>query len=76
MKKYAMKDLDLMIDEPEYLEPVEVWQAWLEDLRKSEDHPAIRKAIKFAESVIPDRIAFEQELQEIRKAQAQEAQAA
>ncbi|MDR3352423.1 MAG: hypothetical protein LBO00_05340 [Zoogloeaceae bacterium] len=43
---------------------------------RNDRHPDIQNAIQYAEKVIPERIAFEQELQEIRKAQAQEAQAA
>ncbi|MDR3352769.1 MAG: hypothetical protein LBO00_07215 [Zoogloeaceae bacterium] len=71
------KDLDLMIDEPAFSAPVEVWQEWLASLRaENDDHPAILRAIRLAENWIPKRIALDQEFPELRKAQAQEAQAA
>jgi hypothetical protein len=70
MKTYRPDEMDLMIDYPEYMEPVENWQAWLEKLRGSADsqHPAVQRAIQEAERWIPQREALDRELEEQAKA--------
>lgn len=66
MKKHS----SWIIDPPERYGPVERWHEWLASLRampqEAQDDPGIAEEIVFAEKWIPQREAFEQELQALK----------
>ncbi|MCL2076026.1 MAG: hypothetical protein FWH15_06260 [Betaproteobacteria bacterium] len=66
-----MTVLDIILEPPEYLEPVARWEEWLADLRTlPQEADGVAREIADAEKWIPQRIELEKQLQAMSAAEA------